>query len=123
MLRLRLARLGKKNRPFYRIVAMDINKPRNGKTLAQVGTYDPMNAKIDIDEAAASLWLDRGAQMSDTVKNLLKSQGILSRRQGLEGQTRADAISRDKPARRRKLGQAAQPEAAEGEAVEAPAAE
>ena len=114
MLRLRLARLGKRNRPFYRIVAMDINKPRNGRTLAQVGFYDPMNAKIEIDEEAASLWLDRGAQMSDTVKNLLKSQGILSRRQGLEGKLREDAISRDKPARRRKLGQAEpEPEAAD----------
>jgi small subunit ribosomal protein S16 len=97
--------MGKRRRPFYRIVAMDINAPANGHALAQVGFYDPLTAQVKVDEDTARLWLDRGAVMTPTVKALLRSQGILARWRGLEGRVREDALTRDKPARRRKLAQ------------------
>ncbi len=105
MVKLRLMRMGKRRRPFYRIVAMDINAPANGHALAQVGFYDPLTAQVKVDEDTARLWLDRGAVMTPTVKALLRSQGILARWRGLEGRVREDALTRDKPARRRKLAQ------------------
>ena len=103
MVKLRLARMGKKKQPFYRIVAMEGTAARNSQSLALVGTYDPLKARVDLDEEAALLWLKRGAQMSETVKALFRSQGILARLKGLEGQVREDALKKDKPARRRKL--------------------
>jgi small subunit ribosomal protein S16 len=105
-------RLGKRKRPFYRIVAMDINAPANGQALGQVGFYDPVNAQVKIDEDTARLWLDRGAVMTETVRALLKSQGILARWKGLEGRVREDTLQKDKPARRRKLAQSSEPEEA-----------
>jgi len=120
--------MGKKKQPFYRIVAMDVRASRQGQTLAQVGTYDPLHAKVRVDEEAARQWLDRGAQMTDTVEALFRSHGVLARWQGLEGKVREDALTRDKPARRRKLAsQAAQTaeseEPAESAETEAPAPE
>ena len=112
MVKLRLMRLGKRKRPFYRIVAMDINAPANGQALGQVGFYDPVNAQVKIDEDTARLWLDRGAVMTETVRALLKSQGILARWKGLEGRVREDTLQKDKPARRRKLAQSSEPEEA-----------
>ena len=124
MVKLRLARIGKKKQPFYRIVAMEGTAARNSQALALVGTYDPLKARVNLDEEAALLWLNRGAQMSETVKALFRSQGILARLKGLEGQVREDALKRDKPARRRKLALAgpAEEEAEETLVEEAPVA-
>ncbi len=116
MVKLRLMRLGKRKRPFYRIVAMDINAPANGQALGQVGIYDPVNAEVKIDEDTARLWLERGAVMTETVRTLLKSQGVLARWRGLEGRVREDTLHMDKPARRRKLAQSSEPEIAADEA-------
>ena len=128
MVKLRLKRMGRKKRPFYRIVAMDINTQRDGAALAQVGVYDPIHAKIDVDAEAAISWLNQGAQMSETVQSLFKTQGILARWKGLEGTVKEDALTQDKPKRRKKLAAAeeaaAAPEAEEGEATgSAPAVE
>lgn len=119
MVKLRLSRRGKKKQPFYRIVAMNVSSGRQGQTLGQIGTYDPLHARMDIDEETALLWLNRGAKMSETVESLLRDQGILARWKGLEGTVREDALKRDKPARRRKLALATPTE----EAAEAPAAQ
>jgi small subunit ribosomal protein S16 len=100
---MRLKRLGRTKRPFYRLVVVKADAPRDGQTLAQMGTYDPLYAKVTIDEEAALKWLKRGAQMTATVQTLFKSQGILARMQGLEGKVRENALTREKPARRRKL--------------------
>jgi small subunit ribosomal protein S16 len=124
LVKLRLARMGKKKQPFYRIVAMEGTAARNSQALALVGTYDPLKATVNLDEEAALLWLNRGAQMSETVKALFRSQGILARLKGLEGQVREDALKKDKPARRRKLAIAgpAEEEAEETPVEEAPVA-
>ena len=127
MVKLRLSRIGKRKQPYYRIVAMNVSAPRNGRALAEVGTYDPLHASVKIDTERAIEWLNNGAQMTETVAALFDSQGVLAQWQGREAQVREDALSQDKPKRRRKLAaQAATPaveEAPEAEAAaEAPEA-
>lgn len=107
MVKLRLKRIGRKKLPFYRIVAMDVNAPRDGQALGQLGTYDPLKSRISLDEEAMVRWLKLGAQMTDTVRDLLRSQGVLARMQGLEGRVREDALLRQKPKSHKKLADAA----------------
>ncbi len=70
---IRLTRRGKKKKPFYRIVAADSQRSRDGKFLDILGTYDPMvePAVITIKEDKMQYWLDQGAIASDTVKSLI----------------------------------------------------
>jgi small subunit ribosomal protein S16 len=76
---IRLTRMGKHKRPYYRVVAVDSRTPRGGKFLDMLGTYDPLTepAGIRIDEAKALHWISQGAQLSDTVKSLFRKKGIL----------------------------------------------
>jgi small subunit ribosomal protein S16 len=77
--KLRLTRMGKTHAPFYRIVAIDGRKARGAEYLENVGTYDPTKnpAEININAEAAKKWLKNGAQPTDTVRALLKKQGII----------------------------------------------
>ena len=77
--KLRLKRMGSKQRPFYRIVAADARFPRDGRFIETVGTYNPIAnpAEVKIDKELAIKWLKSGAQPTDTVKALLKNEGIL----------------------------------------------
>ena len=79
--RLRLRRMGAKKRPFYRIVAADSRSPRDGKFIEIIGTYNPLTepAEIKIDEEKALKWLSDGAKVSDTVRDLFKKQGIMTK--------------------------------------------
>ena len=76
--RLRLRRVGAKKRAIYRIVAADSRCARDGRFLATLGTYNPAltEGKVKVDKEQVEMWLSRGAQVSDTVKSLLKQQGI-----------------------------------------------
>ena len=76
--KLRLKRMGAKQRPFYRIVAADSRSPRDGKFIEVVGIYQPIYEEnnVNIDEEKALKWLNSGAQPTDTVKNLLSKTGI-----------------------------------------------
>ena len=122
MVKLRLSRIGKRKQPYYRIVAMNVSAPRNGRALAEVGTYDPLHASVKIDTERAIEWLNNGAQMTETVAALFDSQGVLAQWQGRAAQVREDALSQDKPKRRRKLAaQAATPAVAEAPEAEAAA--
>lgn len=78
--KLRLKRMGAKQRPFYRIVAADSRSPRDGRFIETVGTYNPVAnpAEVKIDKEVALKWLNNGAQVTDTVKTLLKSEGIMA---------------------------------------------
>ena len=78
--KLRLTRKGTKKKPFYRIVAADIQAPRDGKFLEAVGTYDPMQdpAVITLKQDRVQYWLEQGAQPSTTVKSILKKQSAES---------------------------------------------
>lgn len=71
---LRLKRFGKRGKPTYRIVAIEGDEKRQGREVEVIGTYDPgLNpAKVTIDIKRAQYWLSVGAQISDTVRNLLK---------------------------------------------------
>ena len=66
--------MGRKKKPFYRIVVANSESKRDGKFLEVVGTYDPMKkpGAITIQQDKVQNWLDQGAQPTDTVKNLLK---------------------------------------------------
>ncbi len=79
--KLRCLRMGAKKAPFYRIVAADARARRDGRNIEVVGTYDPTKepAIITIDEEKALKWLNRGAIPSDTVKSILKSQGVYAK--------------------------------------------
>ena len=76
--KLRLKRMGAKQKPFYRIIAADSRSPRDGRFIETVGTYDPVKKEesITIDEEKTLKWLNNGAQPTDTVKNLLTKKGI-----------------------------------------------
>ncbi len=81
---LRLSRGGAKKRPYYRIVAADSRKPRDGRYLEQIGIYNPLLAKDDegrvkLDEDRARYWLGVGAQPSDRVARFLDAAGIRER--------------------------------------------
>jgi len=78
VLAIRLARIGKKKKPFYRVVVLDKRKPRNGRTVEIVGTYDPLKepAEIKLDAERIKYWLGCGAQPSDTVRSFLLAQKI-----------------------------------------------
>ena len=71
--RIRLARGGRKKRPFYRVVATNSTSPRDGRFLEILGTYDPLKdpGEFKINREKLDKWLSRGAQTSNTVKNLL----------------------------------------------------
>jgi small subunit ribosomal protein S16 len=77
--RIRLKRMGAKNNPFYRIVVADSRTPRDGKTIDEIGYYNPLKnpADIKVDVEKAKKWLSYGAQPTDTVKILLKKAGVI----------------------------------------------
>ena len=79
--KLRLLRMGSKQKPFYRIVAADSRYPRDGKFVEVVGTYNPVlgNDNIKVDEEKALKWLRNGAQPTDTVKDILSKAGVMKK--------------------------------------------
>lgn len=78
--KIRLARHGAKKRPFYRIVAADSNGPRDGRFLEKLGTYNPLQdpAQVVLDTDRVKYWIDKGATPTDTVKTLLKREGVFA---------------------------------------------
>ena len=78
--RLRLKRLGRRHRPFYRVTAVDRRKARDGRVIEELGHYDPNNAdqskQVALKADRIAYWLSVGAQPSDTVRGLIKRQGI-----------------------------------------------
>jgi small subunit ribosomal protein S16 len=78
VLSIRLARVGKKKMPSYRVVVIDKRRPRNGRFVEIVGTYNPLKnpAEIKLDAERIKFWLGRGAQPSDTVVSFLRNQKI-----------------------------------------------
>ncbi len=78
MVKIRLRRIGQKKAPFYRVVVADERSPRNGRFIAEIGTYDPSQdpAAFTIDMDEAKKWIANGAQPTQTVANLLKKAGL-----------------------------------------------
>ncbi|NVM01675.1 MAG: 30S ribosomal protein S16 [Candidatus Helarchaeota archaeon] len=79
--KIRLKRMGRKKRPFYRIVIADSRSPRDGRFIESIGYYNPIAEPIDlkIDEEKATKWLKNGAIPTETVKSLFRMRGITLR--------------------------------------------
>lgn len=77
--KIRLRRMGATKAPFYRIVVADSKYPRNGRFIEEIGYYDPTKepSVVKLDADKAKLWIKNGAQPTDTVKNILKNNGVL----------------------------------------------
>ena len=77
--KIRLKRMGQKKAPFYRVVVADSRSPRDGRFIAEIGTYDPNQEPVafKVDEEVAKKWMNDGAKPTDTVARLFKQSGIL----------------------------------------------
>ena len=77
--KIRLRRMGAKKAPFYRIVVADERYPRDGRFIEEIGYYDPTKEPtvVNLDADKAKTWLKNGAQPTDTVKVILKKEGVL----------------------------------------------
>jgi small subunit ribosomal protein S16 len=77
--KIRLRRMGAKKAPFYRVVVADSRFPRDGRFIEEIGYYNPISEPVEvkIDAEAAQKWIKNGAQPTDTVKALLKKNGII----------------------------------------------
>ncbi|MFW5940476.1 MAG: 30S ribosomal protein S16 [Chloroflexota bacterium] len=124
MLRIRLARVGKKKQAHFRVVVADIESKRDGRIVERIGHYSPLTdpATFKIDEGRALHWLSVGAQPTEAVSSLLKRQGTLKRLKRLHaGETLEDLVAEFEGAAEEEV---AEPQAvAEAEAVAAEGAE
>ena len=77
--KIRLRRMGAKKAPFYRIVVADSRYPRDGRFIEEIGYYDPTKepSVVKVDAEKAKTWIKNGAQPTDTVKEILKKNGVL----------------------------------------------
>lgn len=77
--KIRLRRMGAKKAPFYRIVVADSRYPRDGRFIEEIGYYDPSKepSTVKVDADKAKQWIANGAQPTDTVKKLLKNNGVI----------------------------------------------
>ncbi len=78
MVKIRLKRFGSKKKPVYRIVVMEAKDRRDGRTIEEIGFYDPRSAELNlkVNVESAKNWLKNGAQPTDTVKSLLKKASV-----------------------------------------------
>ena len=88
MVKIRLRRMGRRNRPFYRVVVSDSRSPRDGRFIEVIGHYNPLTdpATVSIDEEKALKWLRSGAQPTDTVRSFLNKLGIMEKVKPTSGQ-------------------------------------
>ena len=81
--KIRLSRHGAKKRPFYRIVAADIESPRDGRFIETLGTYNPLKepAEVTLEKERVDYWIQQGATPSDTVRSILKREDSVGQEQ------------------------------------------
>lgn len=81
MLKIRLTRMGAKKAPFYRVVVIDSREARNGAPVETVGWYDPSKVEtpVKLEEERILYWMGKGAQPTDTVRSILKKNGIIAK--------------------------------------------
>ncbi len=86
MVKIRLTRVGRKKKPYYRLVATDSRSPRDGDFLEILGFYNPHTEPVQVRLKPERIiaWLTRGAQPTDTVRSLLKKEGIWQRFTGAQ---------------------------------------
>ena len=118
MVRIRMSRLGRPHRPFYRINAVDSRVKRDGAVIETLGWYDPMSAdaskQLKLDTDRVKHWLSKGAQPSDTVKDILAKLNLVNAETvKAERAARAKAVVAGRAA---KAAAAAQPKKEEAKA-------
>jgi small subunit ribosomal protein S16 len=76
--RIRLARHGRKKRPFYKIVVASSEFPRDGRFIESIGSYNPLpqEAEVKINVERLQYWLQQGVEATDTVRNLIRKSGV-----------------------------------------------
>ena len=100
--KLRMTRMGRRHRPFFRINAVESRTPRDGRVLEKLGHYDPIEKdpakQIVLDKERAQYWLDKGAIPSDTVSEILLRHGIKHKyaEQQAARRTKARAVAKAK---------------------------
>jgi small subunit ribosomal protein S16 len=134
--RIRMKKMGRTHRPYYRVVAMDKRSPRDGRVIEELGTYDPMSpetdARVTLKADRIEYWISVGAQPSDKVGVLIKKYGT----NGTHLDAQKEAVERlskrkdytpapeaPKPAKKKKEEAKAEPAAQEAAAEAAPEAE
>ena len=88
MVKIRLRRMGRRNKPFYRVVVANSHSPRDGKFIDIIGHYNPLTdpPTVSIDDEKALKWLRYGAQPTDTVRSLFNKLGIMDKVKPTSGQ-------------------------------------
>ncbi len=110
MLKIRFRRAGRKNNPFFQIVVVEKGAPpRGGNAKEVVGTFNPLNKKVNVKEERVKYWISVGAKPSDTVYNLLISEGVV------KGEKRPVHNLPEKEARKEELQETPQKEKAPSE--------
>ena len=100
--KIRMMRIGRRHRPFFRINAMDSRTPRNGRILEKLGHFDPLEKDVDkqlvLDLEKTKAWIDKGAEVSDSVTDILKKMGVITKASVAKQvrRDRAKAIARTK---------------------------
>lgn len=96
MLKIRLKRIGRKKQPSYRVVVVESSKPRDGRTIADLGSYNPRNnpTTFDINKEKMQEWLSNGAQPSETVAQYLVKGGLMKAKK--KGSTKPDTTKKTK---------------------------
>ncbi len=99
MLKIRLTRKGRKNAPFYRLMASESSSPRDGRFVENLGYYDPTKHPevVKLHEDRILHWLSKGAQPTDTARSLLRREGILMSWRGAAEPTEAVSDSDEGP--------------------------
>nr|MBP7472889.1 30S ribosomal protein S16 [Prevotella sp.] len=99
--RIRLQRGGRKGQPMYRIVIADVNSPRDGKFTEKIGTFNPNTnpATVDLNFSRALYWVETGAQPTDSVRNILKGEGVYMMKH-LRGGVKKNAFSEEEAQKR-----------------------
>jgi small subunit ribosomal protein S16 len=91
--KIRMMRLGRRHRPFFRINATDSRSPRNGRILEKLGHYDPMEKDVEkqvvLDLEKTKEWISKGAEVSDAVTDILRKKGVITKA-SIEKQKRRD---------------------------------
>lgn len=113
MVKIRLKRLGRKHRPFYRIVVTDIRNRRDGEPLMELGFYNPISKQLKLDKQAALEWISKGAQPSEAAQRLINKAD--------ESGEAVVLTFEKKPRLSRKQAEKAKAEAAAAEAAKAAA--
>jgi small subunit ribosomal protein S16 len=88
--KIRLARIGKRHNPFYRVVAIDSRQKREGAFLDNIGTYDVINSRlVRFDEELYNAWVNRGAQITDSAEKIHR----LYKKHGVPGNSEAHPVA------------------------------